>query len=142
LDGTENCLFQRSAVSDTALHLLSHRPSHQIGIKVGLPNLLDVQLNPLPDYVFQMPPHFINSLPPSPDNNARSGSIDSYRYLICLTVNLHPGDTSLSISRFNCLPEPQVFVQKLSVMLISIPLGLPIVHDSDSETYRMNFMPH
>jgi hypothetical protein len=76
LHGAKHCLLHRSAESNTMLNLLSYRPSYQIGIEFRLLNLKDIQLNPLPDKALKVEPHFINSLPTSPDDYARSGSMD------------------------------------------------------------------
>ena len=90
-------------------------------------------MNPLPDKALKKSPHFINSLPPSPDNDARSGGMDGYRYLIRLALNLHQRDTGFSISGFNSLPKLQVFMQKFDIALLGIPFGLPIAYDSKSK---------
>jgi hypothetical protein len=110
LQGAKYCLLHRPAESNTTLNLLSYRPSYQIGIKFRLLNLKNIELNPLSEEALKVEPQFINSLPSPPDDHARSGGMDSYRYLIRLAVNLHQGDTSFSISGLNNLAKLQVFL--------------------------------
>jgi len=89
LNGAKNCLFHSPPVSNTALNLLSYHPSYQISVKLRLPNLLYIQLNTLPNKVPKEAPHFINSLSSPSNDDTRPGSMDGYRHLICLAVNLY-----------------------------------------------------
>jgi hypothetical protein len=89
LNGAKNRLFHGSPVGNTALDLFGYRLSYQSGIKLSLPNLLDIQSNSLPDKFLKAKPQFINSLSSPSDDNARPGSMDSYRYLFCLAINLY-----------------------------------------------------
>ena len=86
--------------------------------------------------------HFINSLASPADDNARAGGMDSYRYLICLAVNLQKGDTSFAVFGLNSLPKLQVGMQKVCIVLISIPPCLPITYDANSKAHRVNFASH
>jgi len=142
LHGAKHCLFHSPPVGNTALNLLSYCLRYQISIKLRLLNLLDIQLNPFPNKLLKVTPHFINSLPSAPDDDARPGGIDGYRHLICLTLNLHQGDGSIRIPGLNCLAQLQVFPQKLGIMLIGIPLCLPITYNAKPKTHGVNFMSH
>jgi hypothetical protein len=82
LHSTEHHLFHSPAVSNTALNLLSDGLGHEMSIKLGLLNLLNIQLHPLTDQPFKVTPRFIDTLPATPDDNAGSGRIDSYRDLV------------------------------------------------------------
>ena len=77
LHSTHHSLFHRPAVSNPALHLLSYGPGHQIGIKLRLLNLLDVQLNLLADKLLKVASHFIDSLSAPPNDDTRPGGMDS-----------------------------------------------------------------
>ena len=105
LNGTENRLFHGSAVSNTALNLFRYRFSHQISIKFGLSNLLDVQADSLPDQFLKVRTQFINPLSSPPDDDARSSRMDSYSYLFCLVVSFYQRDSRVSISGLNRLPQ-------------------------------------
>ena len=134
LNGAENRLFHGPPVGNTALDLFSYRFGYQIAIKLRLPNFLDIQSNPLSNKFLKAKPQFINSLSSPADGNTRPSSMDSYRYLFCLAVNLYQGDSCFSIRRFNSLPKLQVFMQDLGIMGIGIPLCLPILYDAKSKT--------
>ncbi len=140
LHGAKHGLLHRPAESNTMLNLLSYRPSYQKGVKFRLLNLQDAQLNPLADELLEMRPHFIDSLSPPPDDNAGSSGMDIYRYLIRLAVNLHQGDTGVSIASVNSPSKLEVFLQEFHIVLLGKPPSLPVAYDSKSEAERMNLM--
>ena len=96
LGGTEHCLFHCPAEGDAMLNLVGYCPGYQIGIKLGLLNLKDVELNPLADKPLKVEPQLVNPLSSPPDDHAGSGGVDGYRHLVCLAVNLHIGDGGFS----------------------------------------------
>ena len=134
LGGTEECLFHRPAVCNTALNLVGYCPGDQISIKFRLGHLLDIQPDPFPDKLLQLGSHFINPLSPSSDNNTGTGGMDGDEYLMGLALNLDLGDGSLSVSGADSLPDFEVFLQELSIELIGVPFRLPIADNTKSET--------
>ena len=78
LNGTENCLLRCPPVSHPAFNLFRYRPSYQIGIKLRLLDLPDGESHLLSDKILKVEPHFINSLPPSTNDNTRPGSVNGY----------------------------------------------------------------
>ena len=92
------------------LNLVGDCPGDQIGVKLRLMDLKDVELNPLPDEALKAEPQLVNSLPSPPDDHARPGGVNGYRHLICLALNLHIGDGGFSTYGLDSLAELQVFV--------------------------------
>ena len=140
LNSAENRLFHCPPVGNTALDLFGYGFSYQVGIKLGLANLLNVQSDSLANELLKVEPQFINSLSSTSNDNTRSSSMDSYRYFFCLAFNLYQRDGGISILGCNSLPKLQVFVQGLSIMGVSIPFCLPVQYNANSKTGRVNFM--
>ena len=129
LHGAEHRLLHRPSESHPVLDLFRHRLGYQVGIQLGLLDLQDTQLNPLADKGFQLRPHLIDPLPPSPDDDAGAGGMDGYGDLIRLAFYFHQGNTSFGISGINSLPKLEVFLQEVDIVLVGIPLGLPVAYD-------------
>jgi hypothetical protein len=142
LDSTKYRLLHRPPVGNTVLNLVSHRLRHQRGVKLWLMNLHDIQPHSLTDNPLQVSPHLINALPPTPDNDPGTGSMNVNEHLICLPFDFNLGNTRLRIPRLDCLPYLDVLLNKLQVMPIGIPVGLPIPDDSNPKSHWVNFMSH
>src|SRR4030042_1922039 len=89
-----------------------------------------------------MCPQLFSTLSSPANNNTGARRIHSYRNFVTLVVDFHPGNAAFSALFLNCLAQLQILVQKLSIMLLIIPLRLPATDDADSKTVRMNFMSH
>jgi hypothetical protein len=110
LRGAEYCLLHCPAEGNAMLNLVGDCPGYQIGIKLRLLNLKDVELNPLPDKALKAAPQLVNSLPSPPDDHARACGVNGYRHLIRLALNLHIGDGGFGTYRLDSLAELQVLV--------------------------------
>ncbi len=138
LNGAEYCLFHGSPVSNAALNLFGYCFGDQAGIKFRLTDLLDIEPNLFPDELFKVSAQFINSLASTPDDNARPGGMDGYRYVFRLTFNFHQRQSCVRIFVLDGLPQLQIFLQSLGVVSIGVPPGLPVLYDANSKAYGMN----
>ena len=142
LHGAGQGLLHSPAVGNSAPNLLSHRSGHQKGIKLRLGHLLDIQDDPLADELLKVAPHLINPLAAAPDDDAGPGSMDGYRYLVGLALNLNQGDTGIFIFFVNGPPQLEVLLQIVNKMPIGMPLCLPIAYRAKSKSDRMNLASH
>ena len=76
LHGTENRLFHRPPVGDTALNLLGNGSGNEHGIQFWLADFLDIQTDLLADEFFQVNTQLINALSTPPDDDTGTGGID------------------------------------------------------------------
>ena len=103
-------LFHGPAVSDPALDLLGYLLGHQLSIKLGPLNFLNIQLDSLTHQFLKVSPGFIDSLSASSDDDAWAGGMDSYRYLFCLALYLHQRHSSRPVPGLDASPQSQVFL--------------------------------
>src|SRR4030042_202565 len=87
-----------------------------------------------------MLPHFINPRPAPADNDAGPGGVQSDSYFFSLAVYFYQGNTGFRVFVFNVFPELMVFLDILGIVRFTIPMGLPVFNDAQSEPCRVNFM--
>jgi len=103
LYGPHHHLLHRPPKGNTAFNLFGYSPGYQIGVKLRLLNFQNIQLDLLADKLLEENPHLINPLPAAPDDDARPGGMDIYRYLIGLAFNLDCGNGGIRVPGLNCL---------------------------------------
>jgi hypothetical protein len=135
----------RPPVCDSALNLLSNAPANQDGIEFWLPHFLDVQTSALFSHLLKLNTKLIHALSPAADDDAGASRVDRNYEVLRATLDLDLGNCAAVTKpckhqRADCV----VFGSQLTVFAatVSKPVGLPVHHAAQAETYWVSLLSH
>ena len=76
------------------------------------------------------------------DDDARARGVNDHLGLVGGSLHLDVGDAGVGELLTNRGLQLQILVKPLRVVLVLVPLGLPRLHDAETETIRMYFLTH
>src|SRR5579859_758180 len=138
-----NGTLHGTAVPNTALQLPHDIFGDQLGVQVGLFDLLNLDLDLLAGLSFQVLPDFLNGFALAPDNNAGLGREDGHDDLLRETLYLDLRDACiLGVFRHH-LPDHEVFMQVVRIAAsLRKPARFPGAVDFQPEADGVNFTTH
>src|SRR5262249_1895828 len=124
------------------LELLGNLFSLQLCIELRLMDLLDIDIHfpasPLLDLLLQLVD--LGALPA--DDNAGTRSVDNDLQLVGGPLNVNMRDASARESLFQLLLELQVLMQKIRIVALGNPVGVPATVVTQPESVWMNLLTH
>src|SRR5579884_29720 len=135
-------LLHRPPVADPPLQLRGDVLRHQLGIELGLLDLLDGDADPVAEPLLEVLAQLIDRGPPFADHDARLGGVDRDRRLgVGGALGLDPRDAGVAQARGDQAPHLQVFVEELGVVLAAgEPVRLPAPVDPESKRVRVDLV--
>src|SRR5579875_201656 len=140
--GAQDRLLHRPPMADPPLQLRGDVLGHQLGIELGLLDLLDGDANPVAELFLQILAQLIDGRPALADHDARLGGMDGDRHLgVGRALGLDPGDARVAQPGGDQAPHLEVFVEELGVVLPGgEPVRLPAPVDPESKRVRVDLV--
>ena len=141
LDG----LAHGATEGDTALELLSDGLGNQVGVELGTLDLDDVDgdlaLGDLGD-LLEVGAEVVDLGALLADDDARAGGVDGDLHLVAGAVDVDAGQGGLLETLLEELANLEIVAERLSVVLVGVPAGAPVLGDAEAEAGRRNLLTH
>src|SRR5690606_25871915 len=135
--------LHRAAEHDAALELLGDRLGHQLRVQLRLADLGDVDVRRDAHHVAHFLAQLLDVLAALADHHARAGGVDGHARGLGRTLDQDPADPGLRQLLAQHLADLEVGGQVLGVFLLAgVPLGVPVLGDTEANAGGMNFMTH
>ena len=138
LDGLAHRPAERHAVAQ----LLGHALSHQLGLRLGVLDLKDIQLHLLAGELLQVGPDAVGLGAATADHDARTRGVDVYAHPVAGALDLHVGDAGALKPGGQQTTDRHVLLDVVGVLLVGVPPGLPVGGDTEPEAVGIDFLAH
>ena len=144
LHGTLHGLPRGASERYLSLNLVSDTLRDERGLKLRLPNLIDVDPHALARHVLEFLAQLLNALSAASNDDAGASSVDQGAHLARLALKLDPRHRSVSVLVDDMITNPQVFQEIRAVLLRAVgePMRLPIADVAEAEPERVNLVTH
>jgi NAD(P)-dependent dehydrogenase (short-subunit alcohol dehydrogenase family) len=141
--GSLDGLLHGATESDTALQLEGYILSYETGLNLGLFNLLDVEENFLTSELGEVGLDHFNLGALAADNDAGAGSVNLDADAVGCALDENLGHGSALKFFHQRVADDLVLVEEFGkVLLGSIPAGLPVAADGETEAGGIGFLAH
>ena len=142
--GSLDCLLHGSSEGNSSLQSLCNALCSQLCVQLGSANFFDGDFYGLAGHLNDGLLQLFNAISCSADYHSRSCSQDNNSYLVCCrSLNNNACNACCVESLLYIISDLLVFNQEVREIVLScIPLGVPILVNSDSQTVWINFLTH
>src|SRR5690606_24168649 len=132
-----------TAEHDATLQLLRDGLGNQLCVQLRLAHFSDVDVRRDAHHLAHFLTQLLDVLTTLADHHARTGGVDRHARGLCRTLDQDLADAGLCKLLAQHFANFQVGCQITSKLgLVGVPLGVPILGNTEADTNRMNFMPH
>src|SRR5438552_4539908 len=135
-------LLHGAAERDTLLELERHVLRHELGVELGVDDLLDVEIDLLARPRLQLVLQLLHLRALPADDDARPGRRDRDPRPVGRALDVDLGDTRVIELILDIAPDLHVLVQQICVALRREPAGAPRPRRTASEADRMRLLAH
>src|SRR5690606_20121128 len=135
-------LAHGAAERDTVGQLLGDALRHQLGVRLGVLHLEDVQLHLLAGELLQRGTDPVGLRAAAADHDARPRGVDVHPDAVAGPLDLHLGDACPLHARGQQVADLDVLTDVLGVLLVGVPARLPAGGDAEPETVRVDLLAH
>src|SRR5690625_2033477 len=134
--------LHRPAESHASLQLLRDVFRDQLGIDLRLADFDDVQVHIAAGHLREVLTELLDVGALLPDHHAGAGRVDRHPRALCRTLDHDARHARLLQPLVEKLPQLQVIVQHLAVVLAREPAGVPRAIDAQAQADRIYFLTH
>ena len=138
LDGLAHRAAERHAVAQ----LLGDALGHQLGLRLRVLHLEDVQLDLLAGQLLQVGTDAVGLGAAAADDDARPGGVDVDADPVAGALDLHVGDAGALETGGQQPTDRDVFLDVVLVLLVGVPPGLPVGGDTEPEAVGVDLLAH
>src|SRR5438046_3629553 len=135
-------LLHGAAERDTLLELERHVLRHELGVELGVDDLLNVEIDLLARPRLQLVLQLLHLRALPADDDARPGRRDRDPRPVGRALDVDLGDTRVIELILDIAPDLHVLVQQICVALRREPAGAPRPRRTESEADRMRLLAH
>src|SRR5207245_2438826 len=135
-------LLHGAAERDTLLELERHVLRHELGVELGVDDLLNVEIDLLTRPRLQLVLQLLHLRALPADDDARPGRRDRDPRPVGRSLDVDLGDTRVIELILDVAPDLHVLVQQICVALRREPAGAPRPRRTESEADRMRLLAH
>src|SRR5438876_1145453 len=135
-------LLHGAAERDTLLELERHVLRHELGVELGVDDLLDVEVDLLARPPLQLVLQLLDLRALPADDDARPGRRDRDPRPVGRALDVDLGDTRVIELILDIAPDLHVLVQQIRVALRREPAGAPRPCRTEAEADRMRLLAH
>src|SRR5438876_144883 len=135
-------LLHGAAERDTLLELERHVLRHELGVELGVDDLLNVEIDLLARPRLQLVLQLLHLRALPADDDARPGRRDRDPRPVGRALDVDLGDTRVIELILDVAPDLHVLVQQICVALRREPAGAPRPRRTESEADRMRLLAH
>src|SRR5687767_4848472 len=135
-------LAHGAAEGDALLELQRHRLRHQLGVELGLQDLLDVDEDLLAGLLLDFLLQLVHFLALAADDDAGARGVDADLQLVGRALDVHVGHPGVGEPLLEVLLELDVLVQQVRVFLLGVPAAPPGLVETEPETDGMDLLTH
>src|ERR1700722_6967767 len=137
-----NGLTHRAAERHPVAQLLGDSLSHQLGCRLRVFHLENVELHLLARQLLQVGPDPVGLGAAATDDDARPSGVDVHPNPVAGALDLHVGDAGALQAGREQLADRHIFLDVVRVLLVRVPPGLPLGGDTEPESVRIDFLAH
>src|SRR5213080_3681003 len=135
-------LLHGAAERDTLLELERHVLRHELGVELGVDDLLDVEVDLLARPRLQLVLQLLHLGPLPADDDARPGRGDRDPRPVRRALDVDLGDARVIELILDVAPDLHILVQQICVALRREPAGAPRPRRTEAEADRMRLLAH
>ncbi len=129
-------------IGNTAGKLLADILGNQLGVNFRLADFNDIEMHFGGGHLGDGRPQLLDICALLADNHARTGGMDGHTRLFRRTFDDNLANARLFQLLFKIVTNPHVFMQKLGVVVLGVPAGIPRPVDADPEANWIYFLTH
>ncbi len=127
---------------DTRSQLLRDTLGDELGVRLRVADLEDVQLDLLGGQLLELAPDAVGLGAAATDDDARTRGVDVDADAVPRALDLHLGDAGPVHALGHELADRDVFLDVVLVQLVGVPPGLEVRGDAEPEPMRVNLLAH
>src|SRR5258706_2561791 len=127
---------------DPLFELQGHRLRDELGVELGLQDLLDVDEDLLAGLLLDLLLELVDLLPLAPDDDAGARGEDADLELVGGPLDLDPRHPRVVEALLQVLLEADVFMEEVRVLLLRVPAAPPGLVVPQPEPNGMDFLTH
>src|SRR6185437_14570477 len=135
-------LAHGAAEGDPLFELEGDALGHQLGVELGLVDLLDVNMDFARGLLLDLGLELLDLGPLAADDDARARCVDDDADLVAGAGDLERADAGGAQAALERVAQLDVLEQQLGVALGGEPLGFPRLDEAEAEAVGMDFLTH